>query len=182
VTPLARKSSIDRLDEELRERIAQLRGQGRTIDEILGALRSLDPDVEVSRSAMGRHVKNLDRIAEQVRQSRAVAEAIVRKFGDEPESKVARANIELGHALIMKCMVGEDGDMVTLDPEEAMFVASSIQKLAGAAKTDNDLRLAIRKEVAAEAAAAVDRVAKTRGLTADQVTSLKSEFLGIARP
>jgi len=55
---MARPSSIERLPAELRELIGHLRERGRTIDEILAKLAELD--VDVSRSALGRHVQHLD--------------------------------------------------------------------------------------------------------------------------
>jgi len=55
---MARMSTVDRLPPEVRELIERLRGNGRTIDEILAKLRDLD--AEVSRSALGRHIKLLD--------------------------------------------------------------------------------------------------------------------------
>ena len=57
---MARPSTIQRLPTEVRELIAELREEGRTIDEVLEKLRELRLDV--SRSALGRHVKQLDAI------------------------------------------------------------------------------------------------------------------------
>src|SRR5690606_36749791 len=140
---MPRPSSIDRLPPEIREEIGRLRARGRTIDEILAKLRELD--VDVSRSALGRHVKQLDQIGEELRRSRAIAEAMVERFGDAPESKVARLNIELAHALVMKCMVGEDGDTVELSPREAQFVSDALYRLSKAAKEDVEREVKIRK-------------------------------------
>src|SRR6185312_16084101 len=98
VTRMSRRSSIDRLPAEIRETIADLRDKGVTIDQILDALRELG--AVVSRSALGRHVKRLDEIAERMRHSRAVADALVKRLGDAPETKQARLNIELTHSII----------------------------------------------------------------------------------
>jgi len=76
---VARPSSIDRLPEAVRELIGKLRGQGRTIDEILNHLQTLD--VEVSRSALGRHTQWLDRVSERMLQSRQVTEALIERLG-----------------------------------------------------------------------------------------------------
>ena len=64
-------SSIDRLPEEIRAAIGKLRTQGRSIDEILAHLGTMD--VEVSRSALGRHVKRLATLQERMRSSREMA-------------------------------------------------------------------------------------------------------------
>ena len=60
---MGRKSSITRLEPEIRDFIGKLRDQGRTLDEIMKELRKLDLDEYPSRSALGRHTKQLDAIA-----------------------------------------------------------------------------------------------------------------------
>lgn len=183
---MARPSTIQRLPAEVRETIGRLREQGRTIDEILGKLRELE--VQVSRSALGRHVQRIDAVAEEIRKSRAVAEAIVQRFGEAPESKTARLNIELAHALVMKCMVGEDGRAVTLAPREAQFVADALYRLSRAAKDDVDREIKIRDKVRAEIAAKASATAKQAqaelkkaGLSAETIRRIETEILGIAR-
>lgn len=143
---MARQSSIRRLPAEVRELIADLRERGRTIDEVLDKLRELD--VEVSRSALGRHVKQLDAIGAEIRRSRAVAEALVKRYGEAPESRTARLNIELMHAFINKLMITDDGEIVSLDAKEAMFVATALQKLAQASKQDVDREALLRQQFA----------------------------------
>lgn len=177
--PMPRPSSIDKLDPQIRDLIGQLRDRGRTLDEIRARLSDMLGEDAPSRSALHRHIQGLDEIAEEMRRARTMAEALVRGIGDEPESKVAQLNIQLAHTALFK-MLSNDGQVVRLDPEEAMLAASAIQKLTSASKTDNDLRTAIRKEVAAMMAKELDEEARTnKGLTADMVASLKARFLGI---
>lgn len=148
---MVRKSSIDRLPAELKELIGSLRRGGHTIDEILAKLRELDAGV--SRSALGRHVKEFDKIAEEIERSRGIAEAIVARFGDAPESRTARLNIELMHAQMMRLLTaGEEGEAVKLEPQDAYFLATALQRLSTAAKTDTDRELKLRREIAAKAA------------------------------
>lgn len=183
---MARPSSIDRLPPEVREQIGRLRDAGRTIDEILAKLRELD--VDVSRSALGRHVKQLDAIGEEIRRSRGIAEQLVQRFGEAPENRTARLNIELMHGLVMKLLVGEDGEAVTLDGKEAFFIASSLQKLSQAAKQDVDREAAIknqwRAEIEAKAKAAAGEATgelKKAGLSEEAIRKIETEILGIAR-
>ena len=118
---MARNSSIDRLPAAIREKIGQLRQAGKTIDEILEKLKELD--VDVSRSALGRHCKQLEEVSKSIRQSRIVAEALAKNFGDEGENKVSQVNIELMHSLILKMMVNNDGETITMDSKDAFFMA-----------------------------------------------------------
>lgn len=176
---MARSSTIRRLEPEFQELIGRLRERGRTIDEILAHLAKLD--VEVSRSALGRHIQTIDRIGERIRKQRAIAEAIVTRFGEDEENQLARGNIELLHAALMELTGGEDGQPVELTPKSAALLAQATKDLSTAKRNDAVVALKAREEMAKAAAQAVDRVAKTKGLSADQVAALKSEFLGIRK-
>lgn len=151
-----RPSTIDKLPTELKELIGRLREQGVTIDDILAKLNELGADV--SRSALGRHVKGLAEVGEQLRRSREIATALVSRFGEDADNRVGRLNIELMHGLVMQAITasaeGEDGQAqaVTFTPEDTMFLARSLQSLASAQKADADRTLKVRQEVAKEMA------------------------------
>lgn len=178
---MARPSTIQRLPSQVREAIADLRGKGRTIDEILSKLRELD--VDVSRSALGRHVKQLDAIGKEIRRSREVAEALVKQYGDAPESRTAQLNIELMQGLVTRLMFAEDGELVSFDPKDAMMMATALQKLAQASKQDADRVVLIRKEFAKKLddAIAAAEEAGERGLSPERLAELRRGFLGVGR-
>jgi len=178
---MARPSTIQRLPGEIREAIADLRGKGRTIDEILSKLRELE--VDVSRSALGRHVKQLDKIGDEIRRSRAVAEALVKQYGDAPESRAAKMNIELMHSLVTRLMISEEGERAEFEPREAMLMATALQKLVQASKQDVDRETLVRKEFARkldEAVAAAEEAGE-RGLSPERLAELRRGFLGVGR-
>ncbi|MCX7586552.1 phage protein Gp27 family protein [Phenylobacterium sp. 58.2.17] len=179
-------SSIDRLPDEIRDMIADLRRQGRTIDEILEALRPLD--VEVSRSALGRHVKSLAQVGDQLRRAETMAKFVVEKFGDEPDERIGRANMRILQGALLELLTEErlddDGQPVTLSAEEAKSISLSLQRLVSAQRTDADramkMRAEARAEAAREAATAVEKVAKREGgLSKETVDAIKAEILGI---
>lgn len=157
---------------------------GWTIDEIRAKLVELGQGV--SRSALGRHVKSLEEIGAQLRHSREVANALVGQLGDAPEDKTAGLNIELMHSMMLRLLTATndegDGQPLLLDPESVMFMARSLQSLAGARKTNVDTTFKIRDEATKAAAKAVDTAAKKikGGLTKDVVDTIKREILGIA--
>lgn len=178
-------SSIDKLPPEVRELIGRLRQDGRTIDEIMNKLTELD--VDVSRSALGRHVKGLAEVGEAMRRSREIATALVGRFGDEPDNRMARLNIEMMHGLVMSTITaavtaGEDGEAqpVTLDPEQVMFLSKSLGELARAQKTDTDRQLKLRQEMAKDAAKAAETVARAKGISADTIKAITHAVLGVA--
>jgi DNA-binding transcriptional ArsR family regulator len=183
---MSRPSSVSRLPDEIRLKIGVLRDQGRTIDEILSHLEKLD--VEVSRSALGRHLKKIDAVAEDMRRNRAIAEGIGRTLGDEPTSRVARMNIELLHGMLMKIMTGadEEGGPVTLDAKESMMLAIALEKAAKASKSDleTQIKAAVeseRRDATKEAAKAAETSARKAGLSAQTVEAIKASILGVSQ-
>lgn len=175
-------STIDKLPPELRELIGKLRRDGRTIDEIHAKLIELDADV--SRSALGRHVKSMAEVQERMRRSREIANSLVSQFGDQPDNKLAQANIELMHSVVMQTMTAvaedEDGNLqaVTFTPEDAMFLARSLQSLASAEKTNTDRIIKARDEATKQAAKKAGDAAKSKGLSGETVDFIRNAVLG----
>ena len=174
---MGRSSSIDRLPSEIRKKIGELRDNGKTIDEILEKLRELD--VGISRSALGRHCKQIEEVAKSIKQSRIVAEALAKNLGDENDNKVSKVNIELLHSLILKMMVNQDGETITLDAKDAFFMSSSLQKLVQASKQDLERELQIKKEITDKAVKAVDKAGKSKGISAENLEFIKREIFGV---
>lgn len=186
---MARPSSIDRMPQEVRDWIGRLRDQGRTLDEIIAKLRELDLDALPSRSALHRHLQKAEEVAERIRKSRAVADAIVRRLGDSEPDKTTRMNIELMHNVLFEIAsrtTDETGEPVTFEPMEAMLLAKALDHLGKAAKDDVARTVAVEKRATerakAEAAKAVDAVAGEKGLSADTIEQIKAKILGVAKP
>lgn len=178
-----RPSSIDRLPDTVKAAIGRLRLQGRTIDEILAHLEAMD--VEVSRSALGRHVKGLAALTERRRMSRDMATALADRFGDAPDNQLQRLNIELMHGIILQTLTAteedEDGESrpVTFGPQEAKFLAEALAKLTSAEKTEADRVLKVKAEAKKEAVQAVEKVAKSEGISRETIDRIKADILGI---
>lgn len=183
-----RPSTVDRLGPEIRDAIGRLLDDGRTLDEVLAHLEGMS--VEVSRSALGRYSKRLAGLGEKLRRSRNVAEALVRRYGDQPESKAARLNIELVHGVITDLFMAEEGDPEGADkaaamanPQGAMLVAKALEHLTKASRHDVEFIERAEKRATErtrkEAAAAVDVVAKAKGLTSETVAAIKAGIFGV---
>lgn len=177
-----RPSSIDRLPEPVRDAIAVLRRQGRTVDEILDHLRALD--VEVSRSALGRHVKSLAEIGESLRRSETMARFIVDKFGEESDERVGRANMRILQGALLEILtearVGEDGETISLSAEEAKSISLSLQRLVTAQRIDAERQLKMRAEFAKSAAAAAEKAMKSKGMSGETIDFIRQAVLGTA--
>ena len=189
---MTRPSSIDTLDTAIQAEIGRLRMQGCTIDAIVEHLRTMHGVTTVSRSALGRHVKGLERVAEQIRRSREVATALVQQLGDAPESETARLNIEIMHSAIldlkMRTADGEDVDKggaaaLAGNPEGIMLLSKAIDHLAKAQKSNLDFVAMVEKRAIEramkEAAVAVDKVTKARGISADTSELIKAAIFGV---
>lgn len=179
---MGRKSTIARLPPEVRELIGELRRKGRTLDEIMEHLRQLD--VEVSRSALGRHTKQLDAIADHMRKSQDMARALTERFGDDGIGDMARLNLQIAHGLLMRLMYSEDGEEIKLDPKEAMFLTSALKNVTSASKTELDRATKVRSEIAARAEAVAEETVsalKKAGMTAETYDKIRANILGVAQ-
>jgi hypothetical protein len=189
---MPRKSTVDRLGPEVRDAIGRLLDEGATLDEILAHLENMS--VEVSRSALGRYTQKLAAAGEKLRRSRAVAEALVRRFGDQPESKTARLNIELLHGAILDLFMVEDDAAADAedgkkkkaglgDPMGAMLLAKALESLTKASRQDVEF-VEKAKKLAAEAAkkqaaTAAEQMAREKGLSAATIDAIKASILGV---
>jgi hypothetical protein len=189
---MTRPSSIDTLEPRIQSEIGRLRMQGCTIDQIVAHLATMHGVTTVSRSAMGRHVKGLERVAEQIRRSREVATALVQQLGDAPESETARLNIEIMHSAILDLkMRSADGEDVDKDgaaalagnPEGIMLLSKAIDHLSKAQKANADFAAQVEKRAEDRtkkaAVAAVETVTKARGISAETADAIKAAIFGV---
>lgn len=180
-----RASTVSRLPQDIRDKITALRDAGNTIDQILEGLLD-DGIVEISRSALGRHLKKQSQVADEIRRSREIAEGIGRTFGDGEASKVARTNFELLHALVLRLMAGgeEDGATIDLDAKQAMLLATALEKLSKAQKSDLEAQIkaaeeAARRKAIEKAADVAANTARDKGLSPETVKEIRAKILGL---
>ena len=188
---MARFGSIDRMPEAIRDTIKRLRQDGRTIDEILAHLRAMEMPLP-SRSALGRHVKGLEKVGERMRRSRDVARGLAAELGDLPESHAARVNIELLHSAVLDLfMRADEGETVDADgaaalagnPEGTMLLAKAVDHLTRASHSnekftrENERR--VQEKTKALAAKAAEGEAIRHGLSAETIAAIKSAIFGV---
>lgn len=175
-----RPSSIDRQPEPIREAIGSLRSAGFTIDQIRAVLDE-EHGVDVSRSALGRHIKKLDRLRERLAESRQISEALVARMGDATENKQLRLLVELIGASMFDAL--SSSDEAQLDAESQMFLARATKDLSTALRNDADYverqRQAAADKARAETAEQAVKIARDAGLSADALATFTSRVLGI---
>ena len=200
--PRNQPSSIDRLPPEVQDEIAKLRTRmGLTIDELLAWVK--DQGHEISRTAMGRHVRHLhldvERAGGMLNRAQSISTAVMERLGEKPDNDLARLNIQLLHSQVFDMIVaeeeadaetGEMGEKPKPTALEMVRLSKAIQQLLSAEKMNAERAMAIRKAAIAEererAAAALeatlDEKKKGRsasGLTRATVDEIKREILGV---
>jgi len=177
---MARPGVIDRLPGEVRERIGQLRADGRTRDEIRAAIER-DHGIRIARSTMGDWLKRFDAVHARLRHSRAAAETLIARLGDAPDHRLGRINVELAHGLLLD-LLAEVGAGEQVDPRALKDLAEALARLAQAAKNDVERERTIRRECAKAAATAAESAARGEGLSDATVQRVRASILGTADP
>lgn len=169
-------SSIDLLPEPIREEIARLRRANKTIDAIVAHLKGMD--VEVSRSAMGRHVKSLDEIGREMRETQEWARFIVEQAGEQTDERLARANMAMLQGTLLRLQAVRPideatGEPLQLDLAEAKNLALAIQRVVSAQRMDADRQIRLEREFAKKASEKLDAAAATGEVDPEAVAKAK---------
>lgn len=176
---MGRKSSIVKLDPQIREAVDGAVREGRaTIEEIVLLIRSMGG--EASKSAVGRYVKSASEQLASYRKMQEVAKVWIGKINDEPDGDVGRLAGETLKMLAVQ--VGQSMSQAEIEevkPMDLMLLGKTLDHVAKAGKADLDKVLKIRKEFAQEAAAAAAKTATAKGLSAETVDEIKKTILGI---
>jgi hypothetical protein len=179
---MGRKSTIDRLPEGVRKTIGELLANGRTLDEILAKLEELN--VNVSRSALGRHAKKLEEVIEDLNRAQMMATAIADRTADKPVDDVHRANVQLMHASIQNLIIAKkEGEGLSV--KDTAMVAIAMEKVTKARAIEQKRVIEITKELGQKVGKAIDGVAQEvaeaeKPASADDVLKrIREEVYGI---
>ena len=192
---MGRKSSIDRLDPQIKAYIqAMLASGSQTLDELIADLQARFPAAAhslPSRSAVGRYGQKLERRLAAIRASTEAAKLIQAHSGDDKyarsEALTAMVQTELFEAILAlqeADEIGEDGEKV--DPGERVALLSKAAKnIATLTRSSINLKEfqakveeATRKKVLEEQKAALEAMPNKGGVTADTKAAIR-EALGI---
>jgi len=178
-----RLSSLDLVPDEGRDEVywalAELNKRERTQADILVELnerleaKGLDA---ISRSAFNRKAVRMAAAAKRLDEARHLFAGLADRFTPE---KVDEANIGLGE--VIKTLIFEltDPDKAH-GPKEAMELARAYLATIQGQRLSSDRRQKLTKEFSAKTSAAVDQVAREKGLSADTVEAIKAQILGVA--
>jgi hypothetical protein len=182
---MGRKSSITQLPDTVRAAVDGAIREGRaTIDDIVAQVEGMG--ATASRSAVGRYKQSMEECLANYRQAQEVAGVWVTQLSDNPQGDVGRLLMEMLKTISFQTLASMGRGEATAGPEELMLLASAIQKLESAAKTNTETRAKIRAEIQAEmarkakdAAAAITAEAKRGGLSDDTAARIREIMLGV---
>ena len=186
---MGRKSSIDRLNPEIKAYITAMLATGSmTLDQLIADLQARLPAAAgagslPSRSAVGRFGQKLERRLDAIRASTEAARLIQEHAGDDEDARSGALTALVQTELFEYILQLQDATEETVDPvkrvellsKAAKNIATLTRSSVGLKKFQSEVR------AKAEAAAAnVEKIAKKGGLSAESVEQLKREILGIA--
>jgi hypothetical protein len=186
---MGRKSSISRLPADIKAYIEAMLATGsQTLDELIADLQARFPAESnagnlPSRSALHRYGSKLDRRLAAIRASTEAAKLIQAQAGDDQDAR-SEALTALVQTELFEAILGlQEADDPDMDPAERVSMLSSAAKnIATLTRSSVALKQyqAQARDRAREAAASVDKLAKTGGLSADAAAELRRQILGIA--
>jgi hypothetical protein len=176
---MGRKSTVAALPRALTDACNGLIREGRTIDEILAALRELG--APVSRSAVGRYVKGARESLEKYRQAQEASKVWLDRLEAEPNGDVARLLPEMLRAVAYQTLTSMGEAEQPAKAMDVMLLAKAIRDVAGTAKTHIEVEKQLRVMRAELNAAAkdVETQARQAGLSDDTVAQIKQRILGV---
>lgn len=174
-----RPSTVDKLDADIKRLISDLRLEhGWSIDQIKAKLDELKQPI--SRSALARHTKSLEEIGRDLRYTRETARALTEAVPAGEDGKVAQLGIELLESSIIRLLTAtEGGELVTLDPKEAMQLSITLKNVVASKGDLNKIRADAKAEQKKESAATAKTAAQAAGLSKTVVDQIYQAVLGV---
>lgn len=183
---MGRRSSIERLPQELADTCHRLIREGRTIHEITDALNRLDADV--SKSAVGRYVKGAREQMEHYREAQMVAGQWVSQLSEQPGSDVSALLAEMLKTVAFRTIADigtengpteKDGKPKQPKAMDIMLLAKAIRDMEASTKASIERREKIERQALERQTKAAEKVAKKQGMSAEHWAQIRAQFLGI---
>ena len=179
-----RRSKVDLLPDDIRKRLdSGLRDgsitQAELLEEVNALIKAagLPEDQQLSRAGINRYATKMEAVGKSLREMREITQVWTTELGDKPTGEVTKLILEMARSQLFKALLNEDGEAADVGMIKDAMLA--VQRLESAAMASHKREKEIRKLFAEEAANAAETVAKQAGLTAEAVSTIKQEILGI---
>lgn len=130
-----------------------------------------------SFSAFNRFSIKLAVMTRRLEQTREIAASISKRFDAKASDDLTLIAAEAIKTLVFELLT--DGGESGLAPVGAMQLATALKMATQAQSVSSDRRAKIDKEFKKEVDAAVDTVAKVKGITAETAEAIKAQILGV---
>lgn len=181
-----RASKIDLLPKPIQDALhALLRSKKHTQLDIVDAVNDLieaeglDDDLKLSRSGLNRYASRMEGVGARIREARAVSEQWINQLGTTPEGDVSKILIEMVRTIAFDSVMKMSAEDEPMHPKLIKDLAIGIEKLEKAASENQKRDFEIRKQMATEAAEAVDTVAREQGLSPETIAMITNKILGV---
>jgi len=184
---MGQKSSIDRLPQELREKLIELlQNPAITQKEIVELINAEAGETVVSKSGVNRYKLRMDRFAAKSREAREVADAYIEKYGTENRNKLGKVVNEYIKLMVfdltteLEELKDSDGEIKPEDLADIIYkVSRAIKELEQAEKLNAQREAEIKEAVRKETAEKVETVCKQMGVSKDTMDSVLKEVFNI---
>jgi hypothetical protein len=168
---MGRRSNIDSLPPAIRDLIGELIRNGKTIEQIKDHLNAMpEVDGEVSRSSVGRYVRNTKLLMHDYMRAQEMARTWAVKAGEDPNSDVGTLVGEMLKSVAFNVVSNLDMDNPgKTKAMDLMLLTKAVESLESTTRKSMERRAQVRKLAMDEAAKAVAGEAKKLGLTPDAI-------------
>ena len=182
---MAQQSSIDRLPEDILEKLQELLRDPRVTQlqataRINAILKEEDLPERVSKSAVNRYAVKMDEVGAKIRQAREVAQMWIGRLGAEPQGEVGKLLNEMVRILAFEAATNMAEGETPVEPRGLRDMAIAIEKLEKASSENVKREDEIRKRALKEAAESAQSMAKKGGLSDDAAEEIRKNILGMA--
>ncbi|MCY1516029.1 hypothetical protein D9M68_506390 [compost metagenome] len=144
---MGRKSSIDKLDPQVRSHIERrLRERRLTLDELITDLQEHFPsEQKPSRSAIGRYKVSFDEMTRRLREQQAMASLLVEELGENPDERAGALLVQSITTLTTHAAFAAQADE-DVDIEDVRKLARAAKDVLQARKASMEERRQIERE------------------------------------
>jgi len=186
---MGKKSSVDLLPEELRQKLLELlHNPAVTQAQIAEAINEAAGAKVISKSTVNRYKLRMDKFEKKNKQVRDLADAYVAKYGGTERNKIGQVVNEQIRLAIFDLIgeveeIKESGESEELKIEALTDIlyklSRGLRELEQADKINSERTKEIRAAALAEAAKVVEKEAKSAGLNEAALEIIKKKILGI---
>ena len=180
---MGRKSSVSRLDPEARKYLEKLIRDGRhTLDELLNAMRVKYPAADISRSGIHRYRVGVEEMVGRMREIEAASAVLVGELGEGVGDKAGELLAQAVTTLATNAALNAHGnDKVSIKEvgELARAARAAMQARTMSLKEREAIEEHARRKLIEEQQNNLEKIAKTQGMSQEQVDFWVKEFLGV---